>query len=318
MNRLWLLLLLIAAGAFGGVLTALGLPLAVAGTLSFVVIGAIAIWIGPKTVMGSRLPGVMILLLGSVFPIHWAVKAFPQYNTVVVAIVTIVIELVTLLAFFVVRHLILVSARGSAIRRLAARNGWQYQKGSELEIIGWRTPTKIDGVPAGGGRVEAHNVVSGQIDGVDIRIFDVPHKADTQTVWQMRLPISVPYLSSAFGHYLAGKESGRGTMLSMADAFFGSEVPPMTGTLLSPHNDNPANYTDDLDFATAVMTKQVRQMALVDGSPMWWMEGDYLYAWIKWGDVDTDAAKQFASYADHLAKLRGAIPWHELARRVRS
>ncbi|MEV4757549.1 hypothetical protein AB0J86_20890 [Micromonospora sp. NPDC049559] len=319
--RVQTLLLIVVAVALGSVLDALVFSTAVAGTFALLLVGAFGVWWGPRSPAKRTFPGGFVLLFGAGFGIYSAVKALPQYSPGVVVVAGILVGIVALVVFAVVRHVVLTAIRRRRLRDLAARRSWAYQRTANVDIRGRRTAERVAGVPTGGGPARAEDVLSGQIDGADITICDVRHNLDTQTVWRMRLPISVPYVSEGFVHYLIGTETGRGVRGSMADAFFGhagsaqGTPPPSDVFGFSPSADSPTDHTDDPEFARAIVTPRVREMTTAGELPGWWMEGDQLLRTIKWRDIDTGDAERCAARADALAALRAAIPWDALPQR---
>ncbi|MET7394865.1 hypothetical protein ABZS66_15385 [Dactylosporangium sp. NPDC005572] len=289
-----------ASLALGFGLWKAGLPGPVAAIIAPTVYALLAIALG--LAVDDRLVkvGYAFLVVAGIVVLSVAIKILDEYNWAVVAVAVLAVE-GAILAVWQAVYVRLPARRPTAGRkRLAAKAAWQYTSEIAVPVAGPRTAGRLLGVPADAPTTTGADAVHGTANGLPVMVFDrwrrAPRITDpVQTVWVVRLPITLPFLASA---YFRQHDKLSATL----DAFFGS--PAADGP--------PEQHAADPEIARLVAESPARTAMNDLRLPRtWWVDGDCLYA-TDAGGAGPDTER---TYAENLTALAAAFPWPALQAR---
>jgi hypothetical protein len=321
-TRLIILGLIAATFVVAGVLIGIGIPVYLAITLAFLIVGVVTLAVERR--MGREAPafGIAFMVLSGIFGMFAVHKALPQVNGWIVFLGMLVLEIGALIGVIKLYKRLRGQAGSVFRRRLAARRTWRYEPEATVPVPGPRSAPRFRGVPNDATSTTGRDVVYATANGLNVTVFDRAGARDrkAQTVWLVQLPAALPYVLSSFVHYLRLEEgTPRPTpdnpILAALDptgtspSGYGAEVDRALG-LPTVQLGDPGPHTDHPDFARTLLTPDVRRIAGMQDFPKrWWIEGWYLCTTADDGAKPADVE----DWVDRLTGFASRFPWPALA-----
>src|SRR5256714_10893034 len=302
-TRLVILGLLFGVFAVAGVLIGIGIPVYLAITLAFLIVGVVTLVVERRMERAAPAFGIAFMVLSGLFGIFAVHKALPQVNGWITGLGTLALEIAALYGVIKLYQRLLGQAGSVFRRRLGARRSWRYEPEATVPVPGPRSAPRFRSVPNDATSTTGRDVLYATANGLNVTAFDRAGARDrkAQTVWLVQLPAALPYLLSSFLRYLqledGTPDSPFGAVLDRALG-----LPPIEPGQPGPHTDHP-------DFARTLLTPDVRRIAgLQDFPKRWWIEGWYLCA------TADDGAKppQVEEWVDRLTGFASRFPWPAL------